>query len=172
MTQADLSDRIARFKDMTPSSEPYLDTRIPEYEREAFNVIGRGVTEDPDLAPAIAATDGFNVTYIRAEPGKGAASHGHPTAEVFIPLTGRWTIFWGPESENEATLDPHDVISVPAGVMRGFRNAGRETGLLLVILGGADAGHVDWDPKVIERARQTGLGLDAAGNLIEIPIDR
>ena len=60
VTDADMEARTARFADMTPSPQPYLDTRISEHEREAFNVIGRGVTEDPTLAPAIAATEGFN----------------------------------------------------------------------------------------------------------------
>ncbi|MCZ6605758.1 MAG: cupin domain-containing protein [Alphaproteobacteria bacterium] len=172
ITPAEMERRTARFADMMPSAEPFLDTRIPEYAREAFNVIGHGVTEDPDLAPAITAADGFNVTYIRAEPGKGAAAHDHATAEVFIPLTGRWTIIWSPVGDDgslhETELGPMDVISVPAGVMRGFRNCGDDTALLLVILEGTDSGTVTWDPQVVEEARKTGLALNEAGELIEV----
>jgi hypothetical protein len=51
--------------------------------------------------------------------------------------------------------------------MRGFRNAGKEPALLMAILGGTDAGHVSWAPKVLEQARATGLKLDEQGNLIQ-----
>jgi hypothetical protein len=49
--------------------------------------------------------------------------------------------------------------------MRGFRNAGSDDAYLLAILGGTDAGRVAWAPQVLERAQQTGLKLDAEGNL-------
>ena len=52
-----------------------------------------------------------------------------------------------------------------AFVMHGFRNAGSAEGYLVTILGGTDAGHVTWGPRVLERARDTGLALDAEGNL-------
>ena len=48
-----LRARVARFKDLKSSSEAFVDTRIPEYNREIYNVIGRGVTEDARLAPMI-----------------------------------------------------------------------------------------------------------------------
>jgi hypothetical protein len=50
--------------------------------------------------------------------------------------------------------------------MRGFRNAGNQDGYLMAILGGSDAGRVAWASAVLEKARQTGLELDAQGNLI------
>src|SRR5262249_32957594 len=59
-----------------------------------------------------------------------------------------------------------DTVSVPPGVMRGFRNAGSAEAYLMAILGGTDAGHVSWAPQVLERARDTGLALDGEGNLL------
>ncbi|MEK9678309.1 MAG: hypothetical protein VW169_07970 [Rhodospirillaceae bacterium] len=164
----DMEDRIARFKDLKYSKTGYLDTRIPEHERHTYNVIGRGVTEDPNLAPAITDSRDFNLTFIGADPGKGAALHDHPTVEVFIPMTGKWAIIWGDEGENEVILDQFDTISVPPGVMRGFRNEGCEHGFIMAILGGSDSGHVDWAEQVLERARQTGLTLDEDGRLVEL----
>jgi len=70
------------------------------------------------------------------------------------------------EVGQEIVLDQWDVVSVPPGVMRGFRNAGDAGGYLLAVLGGTDAGHVAWAPQVLERAKGTGLGLDAQGNLV------
>ena len=159
--------RTARFAGLRPSKQAFVDTRIPEYERDIFNVIGAGVTEDPDHKPAITAVEGFNVTYVGAESGKGAALHSHTTVEVFIAMSGRWAIFWGDEGENEIELDQWDVVSVPVGVMRGFRNIGDSHANLMALLGGTDAGKVDWAESVLARAADTGLSLDAEGNLVE-----
>ena len=157
--------RTARFEKLRPSAEAFVDTRIPEHERDIYNVIGPGVTEDPGLEPAITAVEGFNVTYIGAAPGKGAALHSHPTVEVFVVLTGRWVVYWGEDGDGETELNTLDMISVPVGVMRGFRNVGDEHAFLMAILGGNDAGRVDWAKSVLSRAKETGLELGADGDL-------
>jgi uncharacterized RmlC-like cupin family protein len=161
--------RVARFKSLTPSKRPFVDTVIPGYERLIYNIIGRGVTEDASLAPAITDARDFNLTLVKKASGNRVGLHDHPTVEVFMPLTGRWGIYWGDEAENEVILEQWDVISVPPGVMRGFRNVGTEEAFLLAILGGSDAGHVEWSPKVLEEARKHGVDVDAAGNLIGAP---
>jgi quercetin dioxygenase-like cupin family protein len=166
MSKTEMEKRVARFKALTPSTRAFVDTAIPGHERLIFNVIGRGVTEDPSLNPAITDARDFNLTLVHAEPGKGAALHAHPTVEVFMPLSGRWAVYWGDHGEQEIVLDQWDVISVPPGVMRGFRNAGDSAGYLMAVLGGTDAGHVAWAPQVLERAKDTGLALDAQGNLV------
>ena len=38
--------------------------------------------------------------------------------------------------------------------------------LLMAIVGGPEAGKVDWHPSVLEEARKTGLSADDEGNLI------
>lgn len=162
------AERVARFADLKPSPQGFVDTRLPEHERDTYNVIGMGVTEDSDLTPGIADAQDFNVTYIGAHPDKGAALHAHPTVEVFIPLSGRWAIYWNEgDAQEEVILEPRDCISVPPGVMRGFRNASGEYAHLLVILGGADSGKVAWAKEVLERSADTGLKLDADGNIVE-----
>ena len=102
----------------------------------------------------------------RAAPGKRAALHSHTTVEVFIPLSGEWAITWGDKGENEIVLGPWDTISIPPGVMRGFRNVSKEEAYLLALVGGQDAGRVTWPPEVLEQARHTGLALDQQGTLI------
>lgn len=158
--------RVARFKNLKPSTRAFIDTAIPGYERLVYNIIGRGVTEDASLAPAITDARDFNLTLVKKAPGNRVGLHDHPTVEVFMPLTGRWGVYWGDEAESEVTLEPWDVISVPPGVMRGFRNVGAEDAYLLAILGGSDSGHVEWSPKVLDAAKQYGLQLDEQGNVI------
>ena len=167
VTMDEMTARTARFEQLSASKQAFVDTRIPEHERVIFNVIGAGVTEDPDLAPAIASAEGFNVTYIGADPGKGAALHSHPTVEVFIPMSGRWAVYWGDDGEQQIELGPWDVVSVPVGVLRGFRNIGDSHAHLMAIIGGTDSGKVGWAQSVLDRARETGLELDEAGALVE-----
>ena len=166
VSMEEMLGRVARFDALESSPRAFVDSLIPGHERDIYNVIGRGVTEDTDLSPAITAVQDFNLTYVSAQPGKGAALHSHSTVEVFIPLSGKWSIYWGDEGEQEVILDAWDTVSVPPGVMRGFRNVGDAHAHLMAILGGTDAGHVAWAPKVLEQARRTGLKLDAHGNLL------
>ncbi len=166
ISKEEMAKRVARFNELEPSSKAFLDSLIPGHERRTYNVIGRGVTEDASLKAAITDVQDFNITLNQVPPAKGAALHSHTTAEVFIPLTGQWAIYWGDNGENEFILEPWDTISLPPGVMRGFRNVGNEEAYLLGILGGTDAGRVTWAPAVIERARETGARLDEEGNLI------
>lgn len=170
-TVEEMLARTARFKDVKPSKQAFVDTRIPEYHRDIYNIIGRGVTEDPTLAPSITDARYFGITYVGADPGKGAALHAHETIEVFIPLTGRWAAYWGEAGDKEIELDPFDCISFPPGVYRGFRNIGTEHALLMAIIGSKEAtqdgGRVDWAPSILEASHKTGLRVNAEGDLEE-----
>ena len=159
-------ERLARFAELKPNPMMFVDTRLPEHARDLFSVIGPGVSEDPATRPAINAGHGFNIAYVGAEPGCGAALHNHVTVEVFIPFSGNWTIYWGDDGEHEVQIGPLDCISVPPGVMRGFRNDGEDYAHMVAVVGGDDNGKVSWAASVLERAQATGLRLDADGNLI------
>ena len=163
---AEMESHVARFADQKSSDKAFIDTRIPGHEREIFSIIGGGVMEDPEMNPPIAAQD-FHLAMIRSEPGKGAALHAHLTQEVFMPLTGRWAIFWGPDGGKEVILGPHDVISVPIHVMRGFRNISDQSAMMLAVVGGNDPGRVGWPDSMKEMAAAAGLTLDSEGNLID-----
>jgi quercetin dioxygenase-like cupin family protein len=132
-------------------------------------MVGMGVTENAALKPNIKeGALGFSVTYVRAKNGKGAALHRHATEEVFIPVKGRWQVFWL-EGDRECAidLDEGDVVNVPIGIYRGFRSlSDAPDALLIAIVGGPDAGKVDWHPSVLDEARKTGLSVDDEGNLI------
>ena len=166
-------EHVARLDRVKGSDLAFLDQRVPGYQREIINIIGMGVVEnvkDPRLAPKIkAGAHGFAVTYVRNTPkGHGAALHRHPTEEVFIALKGPWEVFWlEGESERVVTLQPGDIVNVPIGVYRGFRNGSDDPeATLIALVGGPDPGKVDWHPSVIEAARKTGLDVDDEGHLL------
>ncbi|MDA0822901.1 MAG: cupin domain-containing protein [Proteobacteria bacterium] len=163
---AEMELNVARFKKQKSSAKAFIDTRIPGHEREIFSIIGGGVMEDPEMNPPLAAQD-FHLAMIRSEPGKGAALHAHLTQEVFMPLTGTWSIYWGPEGDKEVVLEQYDVISLPIHVMRGFRNVGKETAMMLAVVGGHDPGRVGWPESMKTMAAAAGLVLDSDGNLVE-----
>jgi len=43
------SERISRFGDLKSSAKAFIDALIPGYERDLYNIIGRGVVEDKEL---------------------------------------------------------------------------------------------------------------------------
>jgi mannose-6-phosphate isomerase-like protein (cupin superfamily) len=167
----EMSRHVARFRDQKSTSKSFIDTRISGHERDIFSIIGAATLEDPDVRPAIPAQD-FHMVIVRCEPGKGAALHSHLTQEVFMPLTGRWAVMWGPRGEKELILEPYDVISLPIHVMRGFRNAGNETALLLAVVGGHDPGKVGWPEEMKRMAREAGYELGDDGNFRELAASR
>ncbi len=176
LTKEQMLQRVARRADLIPSKIGYVDTVLPGYQRDTFNVIGTGVTEDPLAAAALPSDGGFTVTYIRNKPGARGALHSHPTLEVFIPLTGKWAFIWNDnadfgKTEFEIEAGPGDVVSVPPGVMRCFKNVGDEEAWLIVIMGKQpgrdDAGRVLWPEEVLEEAKRHGAERDESGQLVK-----
>ena len=157
---------LARFKNLKPFGLAFVDSLLPEGRKKNLKVIGRGVVENPAMQPPISDDHGFTVSYIVGPPGGGAGLHAHKTPEVFIPMNGQLTVLIGDDSE-ELRIDPLDVVSVPAGVMRGFRNHNAHELTVLAMVGGhTGGGSVTWHADVLSRAaKETGLGVDASGNL-------
>ena len=161
------SERISRFGDLKSSAKAFIDALIPGYERDLYNIIGRGVVEDKELQPPIKDNRDFNLDMIKAEPGKGASPHIHATNEVFFALSGKWAIYWQNQdcSQHEVILEQYDTVSAPIGLSRGFRNAGDDTAYMLAIVGGTDPGKVEWPQETVDMAREHGIGLDENGDL-------
>jgi len=165
VTREQMLRRVAFFKDLKPSRRPLIDAVLPQFERDNYNVIGRGVTEDSTMEVAIPDAKDFHLTIVRAEPGKGSDLHVHETVEVFLILTGNWLVIWGDRGENELAVGPWDVVSVPVGIMRGFRNVTPVDAYMVAILGGTDPGRVTWNDELMAAVRARGFDIDASGNI-------
>lgn len=129
-----------------------MDAAIPGCERTTYRVLGH-----PPDAPLQA--EDFHLNIVRCEPGKAAPLHNHLTQEVFVALTGRWEVFWGPQGQRTLVLEPLDTISIPPGVSRGFRNVAAESSLLMGIASGRDPGHINWPAQVRAAALAVGVEL-------------
>ena len=164
-----LGERVARFDTLVPTSKSFVDTAVDGHQRDIFMIIGNGVNEDSGHKPAIEDHRDFSVAIISAEPGHGAALHLHKTVEMFMPLEGRWTIYWldHDNEQQEVILEKHDVISVPPEIFRGFRNESDDKALLFAINGNTDPGRVEWPQALLDKAAAKGYALDENGNLLE-----
>jgi len=142
MTPEEMEPNVFRFDSLPQSDFAFIDAVLPGHERVLYGAIGGSPYKM--LSASVEGSDHYNVDFIRAEPGNGAALHSHDTQESFICLAGRWLVGWGDNSEHIIELDQYDGIMVPAGVMRRFENISDSDALLLAIVGGKDPGHVIW----------------------------
>jgi mannose-6-phosphate isomerase-like protein (cupin superfamily) len=143
--------RVARFRAVVPTDD-YVDAALPGCERSTYRVLG--------VQPgAPLAAEGFHMNLVCCEPGKSAPLHNHLTQEVFVALSGRWQVFWGPAGERSVVLQRWDTISVPPRVSRGFRNVGDEPAWLMGMASGADPGRINWPAQVRAAAAAVGVTL-------------
>ncbi|MFV3077594.1 cupin domain-containing protein [Niveispirillum fermenti] len=139
-----LGSRIARLGQLT-EIEPQRGHDLPQHvadliwSRRLLPVVTRA-DEAPSpfgtRAPIKGAGD-MSITYAVCPAGTGPSLHTHRrTFETFTVLKGRFQFTLGDDGEGTAVLDPFDVISVPPGVARAFRNVSAGEGLLQVIITG------------------------------------
>lgn len=164
-----MTARIVRYADLAPCYNAFIDCRTPGSEaKENFTIIGPGVSENPAQHVHIAERHGVNIGGARQPPHCVNSQHSHDTAEVFVVHSGDWRFDLGENGEDACVeLHPGDVISLPIHMFRGFTNIGSDTGFLWAVLGGDDAGHVTWAPRVFEMARDYGLVLLENGQLVD-----
>src|SRR5678815_4003247 len=159
--------RVARFRSLKGSDGGLPDSKLPECRRKLYAVIGfqppmsdsEAVTSpvgaNASAMPAISISEGFNLGYCKAKPGKGPLMHNHDTNETFIAMTGKWRCEWNEgEAMEWVDLDPYDVISFPVGVARRFMNVtydepGKEH-LLMFIIGGNQP-QAEFTPAAMQR---------------------
>jgi len=164
-----MTDRIARFNELTPSTLPFVEGRIEGHkERKNYSIVGPGVAEDSQQSIKISKPHGYNLGAVRANPKNGSGLHSHTTAEVFLIYSGKWRFYWGADGKNQIILCKGDLISMPTNMFRGFENAGDEEGLIFVVLGNDDPGIITWVPSVLIKAKETGLALLDDNSLIDL----
>ena len=129
--------RIAKFKELVPDPEAFVDHSDSGRKRTIAFAISPGNTAGP--AP-ISVPHGFHMVMITSGKGKRPPSHSHPYNEVFMCLEGRFAIYWGIEAEQKAergepdlVLEKWDMVSVPPGTMRNFECLTEEPGQLMVL---------------------------------------
>ena len=170
MPRAEMLKRVARFKELKGSDKGLPDSHLPESHKTLYAVIGFEPPEKVNEAtfspvgdyassiPAIPISEGFNLAYVRARPGKGTLMHNHDTNETFVAMTGRWRAEWNEGTAKEyVDLEPLDVITFPVGVARRFFNItwdepDREH-ILMAIIGGNQP-QSEFTPEAMQRCKE------------------
>ena len=154
VSRKEMMKRVARFSKLKGFDGGLPDSKMPGCERILYNVIGfqpprveRGGKQSPlgtraARMAAIKISEGFNLGYCRAKPGKGPMLHNHDTNETFISMTGTWRAIWENEKGRleHVDLKPLDCISFPPGAIRRFMNVSRGSknkySILMIVIGG------------------------------------
>jgi mannose-6-phosphate isomerase-like protein (cupin superfamily) len=134
--------RVARFKKLQSYQTQNLATEgIPPgamekiTARRVFPVMAPADYQGRSAGAPVKGPRGLIVTVAECEAGNGPGLHRHlNTVENFLCLSGRFEIAWGDNGEHSLVLEPLDMISVPRGENRRFRNVSNETGRLLVMI--------------------------------------
>ena len=164
-----MTERIARFNELTPSTLPFVEGRMEGHKkRKNYSIVGPGVAEDNQQSVKISEPHGYNLGAVSANPKNGSGLHSHTTAEVFLIYSGQWRFYWGANGKNEIILSEGDIISMPTNMFRGFENASDKEGLIFVVLGNDDPGIITWVPDVLIKAKETGLALLDDNSLIDL----
>lgn len=121
---------VIRFKEIRPNQRPAPDGNpawlIPVYKYTD------GVQPNLSTAiPPVVISEEFRLTVGVVGPGQGAPLHNHTHEELMYVASGTFVIFFEEEERDKVYLEPWDAILVPANVMRGWRNVGRDLGCLL-----------------------------------------
>ncbi|WP_249690932.1 hypothetical protein [Stappia sp. WLB 29] len=173
VTREEMRKRVALFSELKGFDGGLPDSNHPECKRTLYNVVGFQPPEGSDVATtspvgaqaaenaSIKISEGFNLGYCHAKPGKGPMMHNHDTNETFIPMTGRWRCSWEVDGQVEAfELGPHDVISFPPGVQRRFENITFDEPdkehLLMFVIGGNQP-KAEFSPGAMDELRERGL---------------
>jgi quercetin dioxygenase-like cupin family protein len=171
-TPAEMESRIVRAKTIQPKKRRFeSNSGIPAKALESiaadsiylYMAPGEGVGASSQN-PGIVGYPGLTVNLCRCPIGQGPDLHSHArTLETFMCLTGQFEVNWGDDGQYKTVLDEHDMISVPANVMRAFRNTGKtEEAVLLVLIQGAAqdmAADVQYAPATGTKIEQ-GFGAD------------
>jgi mannose-6-phosphate isomerase-like protein (cupin superfamily) len=134
--------RVARFNKLqTYQTQNLAAQGIPPgamekiTARKVYPVMAPADYQGRSAGAPVKGPRGLIVTIAECEPGNGPGLHRHlNTVENFMCLSGRFEIAWGDNGEHTLVLDPLDMISVPRGENRSFRNVSKETGRLLVLI--------------------------------------
>jgi mannose-6-phosphate isomerase-like protein (cupin superfamily) len=142
LTPEQMDFRVARFEKLETYQRQNFETHnIPPgavekvAARRVYPVMAPPDYQGRSAGAPVKGPRGLIVSIAECEPGNGPGLHRHlNTVENFLCLSGRFEIAWGDEGEHTLVLEPLDLVSVPVGENRSFRNISNELGRLLVMI--------------------------------------
>lgn len=164
LDERDVISRLVRADDRQWYRDALLSTAGVANGVDVASVIGCGVNQNRDVAPAITYPHGFSLQWLRAAVGAETGRHVIDEPAVVILTDGEWEIEVDGSSGSETVSCPArgSIISIPQGVVRNFRNIGGQRAELILVVG-QDRAAVQWSTDVVASARARGFVIDANG---------
>jgi uncharacterized RmlC-like cupin family protein len=142
-----MAGRVTRFDKLVPYKKDLSRTGgLPPEATEALSagsvftlVVPEGHAGRSRTAP-IYGNQGLYMSIAECRSGDDAPpAHAHSdTQESFFFLDGTFEVYTGFDNESAVAVGPGDLVSVPKGVMRTFRNTTGKPARLLAIIQGPD----------------------------------
>ena len=126
---------VIRFAEIMPDWAAYPDSRWEGNHRAVYRYIGGPPGKSPG---ALLPGRDFSNGIVMAPPENGAPLHDHHCEEIFMVWDGEFEIYWVDHKAQEkksVVLGLYDAVRIPPGIMRGYRNLGKEEGFLYYIHG-------------------------------------
>ncbi len=172
VTPAEFEHCVARFAKVAPQKhDAAANTGIPVEASEMvaakeiryyMGPAGASTAVGGGAPPAVNGPAGLSVYLVACPPGNGPMLHAHMhTVETFFCVDGRFEITYGDHGENATVLEPRDMVAVPPGVTRKFKNVADADGHLLVLIQGDpnQMGDILYTPEIGEEiVRRFGAG--------------
>ena len=86
---------------------------------------------------------GFAVTYVRNTPKARRGATPPPDRGSLHRGQGAMEVFLARATTSASTLQPGDIVNVPIGIYRGFRNGSDDPEATVALVGSPDPGKVD-----------------------------
>ena len=146
-----MAEHIVRRAGWHPKQGNYTELGIPTeaYEmltaKTLYTLLAPGNAAGSHQFTSAKGPDGLSISIAECPPGDGPMLHAHmETHEIFFCLEGRFELRGGDAGEHSDVLDRFDMVDVPLGVTRAFRNIGDDTALLLVIILGGNQNDIGY----------------------------
>lgn len=157
--------RIARFADLellpaVRELQMPLEVKDVIFSRKLLPAVALEESDTPLASGSvIRGAAGMTMTFAVCPPGTGPGLHTHAqTFETFTVMDGVFEFSWGDQGEYSVVLERFDVISVPPGVCRAFRNAGERDGTVQVVITGGlhDMNDIAFPPQIADQIAAAG----------------
>ena len=132
MPTAEVMKNVAFYRDLQVDPNAFVDKEDPGKRLPIRYVISTG----NKAAPAgISTPHSFHVAIIESRAGASPVIHAHEYREIFMPLKGRYRIYFNKGPEEFVELGPYDTFSVPPNLWRRVEQQGEkgEEGMVMVI---------------------------------------
>lgn len=127
----DVMKNVALYQDLKVDPNAFIDKTTGE--RLPIKWV---ISPDNKAAPAgISTSHGLHIAFIESSAGSSPVIHSHEYREIFMPIKGRYRIYFNRNSENHVELGPQDTFSVPPHLWRRVEQIGEKgtKGMMMVI---------------------------------------